>query len=48
MVFLLLKNSIENESLEPADNELNKNIKPLFLFSDIPPDHNKFYNINTC
>jgi predicted transcriptional regulator len=32
----------------PADSELNKNIKPLFLFSDISPDNNKFYNINTC
>ena len=32
----------------PADNGLNKNIKPLFLFSDISPDNNKFYNINTC
>jgi len=32
----------------PADNILNKNIKPLFLFSDISPDNNKFYNINTC
>jgi uncharacterized protein with NRDE domain len=32
----------------PADNGLNNNIKPLFLFSDISPDNNKFYNINTC
>ena len=32
----------------PSDQELNNNTKPLFLFSDISPDNNKFYNINTC
>ena len=32
----------------PSDKELNNNTKPLFLFSDISPDNNKFYNINTC
>ena len=32
----------------PSDNELHKNIKPLFLFSALSPDNNKFYNINTC
>ena len=32
----------------PSDQELNNNTKSLFLFSDISPDNNKFYNINTC
>ena len=32
----------------PSDQELNNNTKPLFLFSDVSPDNNKFYNINTC